>query len=369
VRGFAASPRRRRRQPLPALAPLGRIYLWVARAHHAAYDRGWRSEARIGVPVISIGNVTAGGTGKTPAALWLTGELADRGHAVGIVSRGYRGRRAEDPLVVARDGRLLAHPSEAGDEPVMLAQGTAARVVTVGRDRASAARLARDAGADVLILDDGFQHRRLHRDLDIVLVDAADPFGGGRGLPAGLLREPPGALLRADLLLLTRCPPDMPGGGRLPTSALPGPLRELLSRAAPSAAPPVFATRHEPDALQRADGSWAPANALAGRRVLAVSGIGRPDDFVATLERTGAIVADHLAWSDHHRYDRADARTIEQHAARARAELIVTTSKDAVRWPAGAPRPAVLRIALSVPGGPEIVERVMETIRRFERLA
>ncbi len=363
--GHLSPARRRPREPLPALAPLGWLYLRLARIHHATFDRGWRTSQRVEAPVVSIGNVTAGGTGKTPAVSWLARCLASRGRAVGIVSRGYGGQRARDPLLVAQDGALHARAAEAGDEPVMLARETPARVVTVGRDRVAAARLAVRSGADVLLLDDGFQHRRLHRDLDLVLVDAANPWGSGLGLPAGLLREPARSVLRADLVLLSRCaPPLIAESGPLPAESVPEPLRRILDRAAPASTPPVFATRHEPCDLMRPDGARESVDSLRGRRILAVSGIARPDDFGAALTGAGATMVDHLAWPDHHRYDGEDAQVIERRARSLRAELIVTTSKDAVRWPQGAPPPHVLRLRLRVPAEREIVDRVMRAIER-----
>ncbi|MCU0224104.1 MAG: tetraacyldisaccharide 4'-kinase [Acidobacteria bacterium] len=338
-------------RPIPALAPLGCLYLRAAALRNALFDRGaWRAE-RAAAPVLSIGNLVAGGTGKTPAAAWLSALLAGEGRRVAIVSRGHGGVRASDPLLVRDGGAPRATAREAGDEPYLLAAEGAAPIVVVGRRRTAAAALACAAGADAIVLDDGFQHRWLARDLDVVLLDAADPFGGGRGLPAGLLREPPAGLARAGLVVLTRAPAAMLVPRPLERAEWPAALAALEAtlRARGAELPQVVAAAHEPATLALPDGRMDAPSALAGRDLVVVSGIARPDAFAATLEGLGGRIAARLDFADHHRYGAADARAIVSAAERVPGSLVVTTAKDANRWPAGAPVPAVLRIAFRVP--------------------
>jgi tetraacyldisaccharide 4'-kinase len=339
-------------RPIPALAPLGRLYLHVAALRNTLFDRGtWRAE-RAAAPVLSIGNLVAGGTGKTPAAAWFAALLASEGRRVAIVSRGHGGVRATDPLLVRDGGALRASAREAGDEPYLLALEEAAPIVAVGRQRVAAAALACSAGATAIVLDDGFQHRWLARDLDVVLLDAGDPLGGGRGLPAGLLREPASGLARAGLVLLTRAPEALLVPRFLEPAEWPAEIATTLrdacaARRAPL--PPVAAAAHVPAALALPDGRSEPPATLAGRELVAVSGIAQPGVFAATLEALGGRLAARLDFADHHRFDDADARAIADAARRAPGALVITTAKDAIRWPEGAPAPAVLKIAFRVP--------------------
>ena len=339
-------------RPIPALAPLGSLYLQLAALRNALFDRGtWRAE-RVAAPVLSIGNLVAGGTGKTPAAAWFAALLANEGRRVAIVSRGHGGVRATDPLLVRDGGVPLASAREAGDESYLLALDGAAPIVAVGHERVAAAALAGSAGATAIVLDDGFQHRWLARDLDVVLLDSADPLGGGRGLPAGLLREPPAGLARAGLILLTRAPQELLVPRLLEPAEWPEAIAAALREACAARGvplPPLAAAIHAPAALALPDGSTEPPASLAGRELVAVSGIARPDAFAATLEGLGGRLATRLDFPDHHRFDDADARAIADAARRAPGALLITTAKDAIRWPEGAPAPAVLKIAFHVP--------------------
>ena len=351
--GVARPPGARR--PLPWLAPLGSLYLALSRLRNLLYDRRLLRQERVPVPVVSIGNVVAGGTGKTPLVAWIAAELAERGARVAVVSRGYGGRRPVEPLLVARDGALLVEPDLAGDEPAFLATRPGVSMVVVGRDRVEAARLAAEEGAGIVLLDDGFQHRRLARDVDLVLLDWRDPLGGGRGLPAGWLREPPSALRRADVIVLTRAPRELAdrpaplGAGDLPPA-----VRRLL--AGMPSPPPVLAAAHVPSGLRHPDGRREGPERLRGRRVLPVAAIARPESFLATLEELGAEPADPLFWPDHHRFTATDARLIRDAAEG--GLLVVTTAKDALRWHPDAPPPAVLELGIHLGAGGFLLERL-----------
>jgi len=349
------------RRPLPWLAPLGRLWLAAARGRGWLYDAGILRSEHPGVPVVSVGNLVAGGTGKTPLVAWLAEGLADRGLRVGVVSRGHGGKRPVEPLLVGRDGELLVEPDLSGDEPTLLADRPGVHLVVVGKDRRAAARVAAREGAQVILLDDGFQHRRLARDLDLVLLDWADPLGGGRGLPAGWLREPPSALARADVLVLTRAPRDVASRREpLPARELPPALATVL--AGLPASPPVLAAAHVPTGVRLPGGRWRPASWLAGHRVLPVAGIARPESFLLVLRELGALPADPLCWPDHHRFREADARRIRD-AATAGGLEVITTAKDALRWPPGAPDPLVLEIGIHLGAGTHLLDRVLRLVR------
>lgn len=323
------------------LAPPLRLAALLFRAgaalRGALYDAGLLRAARAEAPVISIGNLAVGGAGKTPVAIAVARRLLARGRRVAVLSRGYGASRA-DPRVVSDGAALLLGAEEGGDEPVLVARRLPGTPVLCGPRRADLARAAvRDHRADVLLLDDGFQHRALARDLDVVVLDAANPFGNGRLLPAGPNREPRAALRRAGLVWLSRA--DQAGEDRL--EALRALAREATGRE------PVE-SRHAPVAL--VDGALAPAGgleALRGRRVLLLAGIARPGGFRRTLAGLGAEVAAEVVFPDHHRFAPGDLDGALREADAARCELVVTTEKDAVRLPAAAaadPRLRVLRI-------------------------
>lgn len=346
------------------LAPLGALYLGFSGLHHALFDAGLRRPHRAPLPVLSVGNLTAGGTGKTPAVRWLAQRLAGRGRRVAVVSRGYGGRRAEDPLIVSLSGDRRAGAAEAGDEPAELADDPSIHAVVVGRDRVAAARLAAESGASVALLDDGFQHRRLHRDFDLLLMDALSPWQGpALGLPAGLLREPTRAVRRASAILLTRAPdPLMETGGWLPEHRLPTPLRRALARIPSGSRPVVGCARHRPDGWIDADGAVHPATALAGREVLAVSAIGAPESFTRTLEGLGARVIDHLVWPDHHRFTGRDLERIGTRCQALGNPPLITTAKDGVRWPHEQFPVTVLTVKLEVAQEEALVGRIVAAL-------
>lgn len=322
------------------LAPLGALYGAAARVRAAAYGRGWLPRARLAGPVISVGNLSAGGSGKTPVVALLAAMLRDAGRPVAVLSRGYRGSFRGDCLVVADDGGVRAEPEAAGDEPVMLARALPGVVVAVGRrrDRVGRAVEAR-YGPRVHVLDDGFQHLRLRRDLDLVCLSAHDL--ADRPLPAGRLREPRAALARADLILLDA---DDTARATLDT-AHPGRVLRLRRRVL---------------GFFGLDGAERPAPA----RPFLVSGIARPERFYDDVSSRVAGVAGTAVFADHHAYRAADVAGIESRARAAGADAIVTTAKDAVRLPALTLPVLVLRVAAEVDDEALLRERVLRAAER-----
>jgi tetraacyldisaccharide 4'-kinase len=301
-----------RRVLLSPVTALAWGYGLGVRLRGALYDSRLLSAERVeGLRIVSVGNVNVGGTGKTPAVLHLAEILVQAGRKVGILTRGY-GRRSKEPLTfTGRDP--LPSVEDAGDEPLLLARRCPQARVLVGANRRAMARRARDEfGLDIVLLDDGFQHRRLARDEDIVVVDEAVGFGNGHLLPRGPLREPLSALHRATLFWVraTQSP-----AARLPP--LPG---------------PQVRTRYQPTAWVDPAGTLHPAGALSGVPVLALAGLARPGGFLRTLRQLGVDVRGSALFPDHHRFTPGELRAVEASATRHGAR-VVTTEKDAVRLP------------------------------------
>ena len=331
------------------LASVG--YGAAVRARNVGYDSGLLRVHRLPCRVVCVGNLTVGGTGKTPMVLALAQAFARSGAKVCVILRGY-GRRGAEAAVVS-DGRDRLLPwQEAGDEAVLLASRLPGTPVIVGGDRVRAGALALQRfGADVLLLDDGFQHRRLQRDVDLVLLDATDPFGGGQLLPRGRLREPMKSLGRAHAIVVTRAD----------QAADLTPLRQRLPWLASDR--PVAWSAHRPVRLTDLQtGEARPIQALAGRSVLAVSGIANPEGFHRTLLGTGATLTGALCYPDHHPFTGADRARMAAEAKGLAVEWILTTEKDAVRLdaslPAGFPVLA-LGIAIELIDGGRELERLL----------
>lgn len=288
------------------LAGLSVPYGLAVAARNRAFDRNWLRQHRVAVPVISVGNLTTGGTGKTPFTAFLARELQTRGLRPGLLSRGYR----------SLDG------SE-NDEKRVLDRLCPGVPQVQNPDRvAGAERAIRECGCDVLILDDGLQHRRLQRDVEIVLVDALRPWGFGRLLPRGLLREPLQGLRRADLIVLTRS--DLVPATRLAE------LRREIATFVPAA--PVAEVAFRPGGLIDREGRETSLERLAGRSCLAYCGIGNPQGFAETLRRA-RIAAELQVFPDHHHYMPADFDQLRRRAESLGAAAIVTTLKDLVKLP------------------------------------
>lgn len=313
---------------------------------------------RVGCPVVSVGNLTAGGTGKTPCAIFLARRLIGQGWRPAVLLRGY-GRTGGSGLVVASAGwGLLTGAAEAGDEGSLLAESLPGVPIILGGDRARAAELALSrCGADLCILDDGYQHLRLHRDLDILLLDARSPFGNGALLPRGLLREPPGAIGRADLVILTRA-----DQARDPEGA-----EAAARRRNPRA--PLLRAVHRPVSLVRlSDGAVLPPQALAGQTVAALSAVASPAAFEAALRDLGASVAAAFRFPDHHRYREAELAEAGREGRAAGAALLVTTAKDRARGglpgAAGGLPVVVLEVEFAVTHGLGALDAALARLRR-----
>jgi tetraacyldisaccharide 4'-kinase len=286
-------------------------YASVMHLRNLAYDRRWLSIQQVDAPVISLGNITTGGTGKTPTAAWLANWLVAEGYRPGLLSRGYRS--------LAQEGSA---ETPAGNDEKMVLDRLCPNVPHLQqRDRvASGQRLVQEFGCNVLILDDGFQHRRLHRDLDVVLIDALQPWGFNHVLPRGLLREIKSGLRRADLIVITRV--DQCTAAERQT--IKAELQRI--RGTPDCVEIAFA----PTRLVGLDGSVQPMNWAANKPGLAFCGIGNPDGFRRTLTTIGTA-AELKVFPDHHHYQAADLDTLTERARAVSAEVVLTTLKDLVK--------------------------------------
>lgn len=323
-----------------ALAPLSGLYAAAIDARARMYRSGRFRSERVSRPVVSVGNLTFGGTGKTPFVLFLARRLRFEGKHPAILSRGY-GRRSRGRVVVSKGNGPLVDADQGGDEPVAMARRLPAVPVVVAERRVEAARTAIELGADLLLLDDGYQHLALARDVDILLLDAADPFGGGRLPPAGTLREPLSALARADAFVFTR----------VDRSAPSAEARDELRRRNPDA--PVFTARIRAGGLTDEAGSPLGSSTLAGRRFVAVCGVANPESFFASLTELDLAPEEVLAFPDHHRYGRRDLERIRRAADRSGSAWIATTEKDAVKLQGKTSLPVVvvkLEVEVAEPG-------------------
>lgn len=334
----------------PHPGPAGRMALGGLALLEKAYIRGVTARraketaraVHAGIPVISVGNITAGGTGKTPCIMKLAALLLRAGRRPAVLTRGYRGGLEKTGGIVSdRDG-IRVTQAMAGDEPYMMAVKLPGVPVIAGRDRTVSAAAAKALGADVLLLDDGFQYWKLARDLDIVLIDSTHPFGGGRVLPRGLLREPMDALRRAGLFLLTKA-------GQVPEEEREA-IRQVLRAHQPEA--PILEADHTPETFTPLV-EWPsvrPIREAAGMPVFLLSGIGNPGGFRKTAEEAGFIVKGELALPDHHDYTEADLARASEEAAACGADGIAVTEKDAVKIKARLSGEAARPVPISVLG-------------------
>ena len=331
-----------------ALAPLSALYGAAVRARLALYRRGALLTHRISAPVISIGNITTGGTGKTPMVAWTARAVAGEGRRVCVLTRGYGRENTRARVVVSDGARVLADARVGGDEPRVLAEGLLGQAAVISdANRAEAARWAQEnLGSDAFVLDDGFQHLAIARDLNMVTVDATSPWGGGRLLPRGRLREPLSGLARADCIIITRAEQasDLTALRREAKRLSDGRAEVFAARTRTLRARPVNessadALREEaaPEDETSADrtpqprpAATLPLDALP-RTVAAFCALGNPRAFFAHLEREGFALSFTRAFPDHHYYSQRDADALAPEAKAYGAQAFLTTAKDAVK--------------------------------------
>ena len=345
------------RPALPRLAvcrPLAEVWKWGGGRKRA---RALARQRKLEVPVISVGNLTMGGTGKTPCVLRLAEALKERGHRPGILTRGYKRSTPESHLVVGPGADV--RPEQSGDEPQLFIRSGLAPV-GIGADRfKTGLDLCRQFDVDVILLDDGFQHARLARDLDIVLMDALDPFGGDEVFPLGRLREPAAALDRADVVLITRS--DL--------SDTPMAMEARVGECNPRAA--VFRARSEPQAwVEARTGRAYPIGERPFERAGVFCGLGNPEGFRRTLANLGVEPADWVEFDDHHHYRPQELRRLAAQFQAAGAAALITTEKDIVNLCEGsddllAPLPLYwLKVKMAIDNEGDLVSEVELRIRK-----
>ena len=295
-----------------------RALLWLASLGYGVgvgvrnwlFDVGWLKVAKAEVPVVSLGNVTAGGTGKTPVAAMMCQRLQSLGRRPGLISRGYRAMGQE-----GNDEKRVLEVLVPGVPHVQNADRRAAAAVLE--------RMEARFRPDVIVMDDGLQHRRLHRDLNLVLIDVTNPFGFGYLLPRGMLREKPGGLRRADAVMLTRC-------GLAGESTLRE-IEDAVLRVAPGLSGRIMHVDFRPRGLLRRDGSRVGFGEVVGRPVFLMSGIGNPVAFEATCRAAGLRVVGARWFADHHHFTSDEVAAVQAEALRLGAEVVISTLKDLVK--------------------------------------
>ena len=315
----------RRFSPTGAILYLASLpYRLIVSQRNRLYDGQILKSAKLARPVISVGNITVGGTGKTPCVIYLAQMLGRLGYRPAVLSRGYGGKNPQ-PVNVVSDGRtIFLDAKQAGDEPLLIARTLPGVPVLTGARRSLTGQAAIERfGAQVLICDDAFQHRQIRCDINIVLLDAQRPFGNGHLLPRGGLREPLSGLRRANCLILTRDEQ---------RHALHPEIERLASDGMS-----VFRSVHKiREIVIPSENKHLAPGALAGKKVCAFSGIARPESFRRVLEEAGADILSFIDFPDHHPYNRPDLEALKSSFGSSGADCWLTTEKDAVRlaaWP------------------------------------
>ncbi|MFP6884081.1 MAG: tetraacyldisaccharide 4'-kinase [Roseibacillus sp.] len=350
---------------------LSHVYGWIVRVRLKAYRQHWKEQVQLGTMVVSVGNLTVGGTGKTPVVELLARALHKRGRRVAILSRGYKSRKLDEPQqwrelglaecealpkIVSDGSGVRLEAVYAGDEPYMLAKNLEGVRVVVDKDRVNGGRFAvRELEADTLVLDDGLQYLALDHEYDLVLVDQNAPFGTQARalLPRGTLREPARNLCRASHIMITKCQGPTDEG-----------LLSLLRSYNPTAE--IMQTTHAPHYLERVFGSERLSlEKLQGRYIAAISAIAVPESFENLLQKLGAQVEFHRTFTDHHPFTQREIDRFMTRCVERDIELIVTTEKDAVRFP----RPSeldvdiyFLRIEVEILEGQGVWDRFIDHI-------
>lgn len=355
------------------LMGLSHCYDGILKIRDRFYQNNPSRSRQLPCMVISVGNITVGGTGKTPMTVYLATMLKNYGYRVAIVSRGYGGKASGTGGIVCDGKKILLPAHMAGDEPHMMAKQLRDIPIVVGSNRYQAGLLAIEKfSPHILLLDDGFQHRKLKRDLDILLLDANHPFGNGHLLPRGTLREPVAMIQRADIMILTRA------GSSAPEKPL---LEQLSKNGLESFAEhtPLFLSSHKPylhSVIQPDDhetgrcmtSSENDLSVLNGKSVFAFSGIAKNTDFRESAATLGCRIAGYLEFSDHHEYNEKDFSGIMQAARKNNAEMVITTEKDFSRI-AGrfqCPLPlAVIGVSISIHEEKKFQELIFKKIEKY----
>ena len=332
-------------QPTPLTVPLSWIYGGVSALYHGAFDAGFRKPVDLGVPVLSVGNLVVGGTGKTPVVLSIARAFLERGLVAAILTRGYGGSRTG----LLQDGRWESGDAagrEAGDEPLHLSRCLPGVTLGIGKDRAQMGRRVLERQhVDAFLLDDGFQHRELYRQANVLLLDTEKPFGNNLLLPAGPLREPPSAMQRATAILLTG------GDGSVP---------ESIRRRLHAFTGPIWATRLVLDHFETLQGERC---AKPEGLVLLVGGIARPERLHRFFQAEGLELIGLQSFPDHHPYTEAEVRALESMNPDA---VFMTTAKDAVRLAHFATRGSkwcVAQVRMEIDGGwSAFLDRVLPSV-------
>lgn len=296
------------------LAPLSWLYSLIQQLRSLLYLSGILKTVRLPRQVVSIGNIAVGGTGKTPVTMYIARFLIEQGYKVAVLSRGYGGTLEGQTVVVSDGVSVMLAPSECGDEPYLLATTVKGLIVVIGSDRYAAGLLAMEQlSPDIFLLDDGFQHLRLWRDLNILLLDCKRPFGNGWTLPAGLLREPQIAAKRADLIIMTRAPEG--------TS-----MASLNSKI-----PACVSYHHIAELIPLSGGSSVTLTNLANCKVIAFAGIAEPILFFDELKNQGLNVIHTINFPDHTIYSKSDVSDIADAMDKYGVSIAITTEKDGVK--------------------------------------
>lgn len=333
---------------------LSLAYALVIHIRNLIYDVVPGTVTRVKAPVISIGNITVGGTGKTPMTVEIAQRIVARDHRVAVLTRGYKGERRVKPSPGTPGG---VHLEAESDEAMLLRRKCPQAMVVIHPKRVAGAKAAIDAGAEVLLLDDGFQHRKLGRNLDIVLIDATAPFGYGCILPRGLLREPRSSLRRAHLIVITRSDQISDTDRNL--------LRGRIERIANK--PPIVEAAHKIVGFADLHGQRVPLDSADAMRAVVFAGIANFEGFRKSVEELGVEIAAAYEYPDHHEYTSEEITGLRDVAETLEANAILTTEKDAVklegRWKDGVCRLLVLRLAIEFdPEGDKILETKLNAL-------
>jgi len=338
------------------LSPASLLFGVIVWLRNLAYTKGWLRSYTVPAPVVSVGNLTVGGTGKTPMVIALAGFFMEQGYHVGIVSRGFR-RKSRGVRLVSDGKTLFANAQESGDEPYLMAEQLRRAVVIVGEDRVSAARMAVDRfGCNLILADDAFQHRRLHRDADVVLWAADQNPKGQFILPSGRLREPLNAIRRADFLLFTRA------------ATLPVYHRCFEQ---------YGHIRHQASVPMYLQAIWDIRNnevirelTFKNQRILAFCGLGCPEQFFEAIKRLEPEIIDTITFPDHHAYSSRDVKRILRGQQKKNDQYLVTTRKDWIKlktiWPSERP---LYVVEMELRPDPIFLQQLLHTIRQHSRKA